>query len=105
MFTLRCKDINVAPPSLSLKCPINTANASRIVDKAKKELVRERIRVTNNKLDTLKGRELALETKLLTSLATEEQQNVMRMSARVSTVKQNGDINKGFSVLRPREIE
>ena len=42
VFTLRCKDINVTPPSLSLKCPINTTNARRIVDKARNDLVRER---------------------------------------------------------------
>ena len=54
VFTLRCKDINVTPPSLSLKCPINTTNARRIVDKARKDLVRERIRVINNKLDAFK---------------------------------------------------
>ena len=41
VFTLRCKDINVTPPSLSLKCPINTTHARRMVDKLRKDLVRE----------------------------------------------------------------
>ena len=70
VFTLRCKDINVTPPSL--KCPINTTNARRIVDKARKDLVRERIRVINNKLDEFKEKKLTLETKLFTSLSREE---------------------------------
>ena len=84
VFTLRCKDINVAPPSLSLKCPINTTNARRIVDKARKDLVRERIRVINNKLDAFKEKKITLETKLFTSLSREEQQNVTRHIAHVS---------------------
>ena len=71
VFTLRCKDINVTPPSLSLKCPINTTNARRIVDKARKDLVRERIRVINNKLDAFKKKKITLETKLFTSLSRE----------------------------------
>ena len=84
VFTLRCKDINVTPPSLSLKCPINTTNARRIVDKARKDLVRERIRVINNKLDAFKEKKITLETKLFTSLSREEQQNVTRHIAHVS---------------------
>ena len=84
VFTLRCKDINVTPPSLSLKCPINTTNARRIVDKARKDLVRERIRVINNKLDAFKEKKITLETKLFTLLSREEQQNVTRHIAHVS---------------------
>ena len=83
-FALRCKDINVTPPSLRLKCPINTTNARRIVDKTRKDLVRERIRVINHKLDAFKQKKLTLETKLFTSLSREEQQNVTRHIAHVS---------------------
>ena len=54
VYTLRCKDENVIPPSLKIKSPINTSRARDIVNKAQKALVRERIRVINNKLDNLK---------------------------------------------------
>lgn len=54
VFTLRCKDTDVTPPSLSMKYTINTANARRIIDKDRKDLERERIRVINNKLETHK---------------------------------------------------
>ena len=53
VFTLRCKDSNVTPSSLSLKCPINTNKARDIIHKAEKELLRERLRVVNNKLTDL----------------------------------------------------
>ena len=42
-LVLRCKDTEVTRPCLSRKCPINTTNARRIVDKARKDLVRERV--------------------------------------------------------------
>ena len=54
VFTLRCKDESLIPPSLKLKCPIKSSNAKRIVEKAQKDLVRERIRVINNKIKNLK---------------------------------------------------
>ncbi len=53
-FTHRCKDLNLTPVSLKLKCPIRTNNAKKIIEKAEKELVRERIRVISNKLISLK---------------------------------------------------
>ena len=53
MFTLRCRDKGLTPPSLRLKCPINTQRAREIVRKAEKELLRERLRVINNKLEQL----------------------------------------------------
>jgi hypothetical protein len=40
-------------PSLRLKCPINTKKARDIVNKAQKELLRERIRVVSNKIQDL----------------------------------------------------
>ena len=41
VFTLRCRDSNIMPPSLRLKCPINTNNARTIVEKVRKQLVRK----------------------------------------------------------------
>ena len=53
VFTLRCRDRGLTPPSLRLKCPINTQNARSIIEKAEKQLLCERLRVINNKLDGL----------------------------------------------------
>ncbi len=53
VFTLRCRDQGLTPPSLRLKCPINTQKARDIIKKAEKDLLRERIRVINNKIDYL----------------------------------------------------
>jgi len=50
VFTLRCKHEGIIPPNLRLKCPINTSKARDIVNKARKELLGERIRVTTNKI-------------------------------------------------------
>ena len=41
VFTLRCRDEGLTPPSLRLKCPINTQKAKDIIKKAEKELLRE----------------------------------------------------------------
>jgi len=49
VFNLRCKGECVIPPSLRLKCPINSDKARNIVEKARKNLLRERIRLTNQK--------------------------------------------------------
>ena len=53
MFTLRAKDSGLIPPSLRLKCPINTNSAKAIVQKAEKALLRERIRVISNRIKNL----------------------------------------------------
>ena len=53
IFSLRCRDEGIIPPSLRIKCPIKSKRAQDIVDKARKELLRERIRVTNNNLKDL----------------------------------------------------
>ena len=58
VFTLRCRDKGLTPPSLRLKCPINTQRAREIVRKAEKELLRERLRVINNKLEQLDRKKL-----------------------------------------------
>ena len=53
IFNLRCKDEEVCPPSLQIKCPIKTKTAQDIVIKARKDLLRERIRITQNKVNQL----------------------------------------------------
>ena len=55
VFTLCCKDESVTPPSLTLRRPFNTANGRKIIEKAEKELMRERIRVVNDKIKTIRS--------------------------------------------------
>ncbi|XP_014679428.1 PREDICTED: uncharacterized protein LOC106819296, partial [Priapulus caudatus] len=50
VFTLRCKDENIVPSSLRLKCPIRTNRAKDIIEKAEKQLIRERIRSVSYKI-------------------------------------------------------
>ncbi|KAI0218438.1 Sodium-dependent proline transporter [Lamellibrachia satsuma] len=40
LFSLRCRDEGVTPPSLKIKCGIKTQNASDIIKKAEKDLIR-----------------------------------------------------------------
>ena len=55
VYTLRCRDLDLTPSSLKLRSPINTKQAKDIIKRAQKGLVRERIRVINNKLASLKN--------------------------------------------------
>ena len=64
VFTLRCKELCITPRCLHLKCPINTSKARDIIDKAQQQLLRERIRVINNKIDGFKQRKSELENDL-----------------------------------------
>ncbi|XP_072025296.1 uncharacterized protein [Amphiura filiformis] len=68
VFNLRCKELHITPRSLQLKCPINTVKAREIVDKAKQQLVRERIRLINNKLESLKEEKSRVESDLFSRL-------------------------------------
>ena len=56
VFTLRCRDLDLTPPSLKLTCPINTNRARDIVKKAKKDLLRERLRVINHRIDDFRSK-------------------------------------------------
>ncbi len=53
VFNLRCKDEEICPSSLKIKCPIKTKTAEDIVLKARKDLLRERIRITQNIVNQL----------------------------------------------------
>ncbi|XP_072030398.1 uncharacterized protein [Amphiura filiformis] len=41
VFSLRCKDEGLIPPSLKLRCPINTTKARDIINKAQKDLLQK----------------------------------------------------------------
>ena len=60
VFNLRCKGECVIPPSLRLKCPINSDKARNIVEKARKNRLRERIRLTNQKISHLQDKKRRL---------------------------------------------
>ena len=60
MFNLRCKGECVIPPSLRLKCPIDSDKARNIVEKARKNLLQKRIRLTNQKISHLQDKKRRL---------------------------------------------
>ena len=82
VYTLRCKDENVIPPSLKIKSPINTSRVRDIVNKAQKALVRERIRVINNKLDNLKQTSTEIRSRIQQHLPDSVYSNVATHIAR-----------------------
>ena len=82
VFSLRCRDEGLTPPSLQLKCPINTSKARDIIQKAKRDLLRERIRVINNKLGNLKSVSEKYDQKLKSSLPVSVLDNVTQHIAK-----------------------
>ena len=52
-FNLRCRDEDITPASLNIKNPIPTKNAEKIIKRARKDLVKERIRTTVNKIERI----------------------------------------------------
>ena len=50
-FTLRCISQKITPVSLELKRNIPTKRGREIIDKAKKQLLEERVRQINNNID------------------------------------------------------
>ena len=60
VFNLRCNGECVIPPGLRLKCPINSVKARNIVEKARKNLLREKIRLTNQKISHLQEKKRRL---------------------------------------------
>ena len=60
VFGLRCKQEEVIPVSLKVKNPIRSQRAKDIIAEARKALLRERIRITTNKI-----REFSSSSKLL----------------------------------------
>lgn len=54
VFNMRCRDLDIIPTSLKLKCCMNTDKGKDIIKKASKEMLRKSLRVLNNKLDSIK---------------------------------------------------
>ncbi len=76
-FFLRCKHEGIIPPSLKIKCPINTKNAQDIVRKARKALLNERIRVNVNKIKNLSDNYEEKKMKVESQLPSNEADAVM----------------------------
>ena len=53
VYTLRCKDEHLTPPSLRLKRPINTKRGHDVIKRAEKHLVQARIHEITNKLSNI----------------------------------------------------
>ena len=52
-FNLRCKHEGIIPRSLNIQSPIKSKGAMEIIDKAKKQLLRERISLNVKKVDNI----------------------------------------------------
>jgi len=88
-----------------VKCPINTDNARHIIEKARKDLLRERVRVINNRID---GLEVEVQHKqgLIRSVLTEERANVVCERAHTLGVaagnRSKAQQNKKLDLLKKR---
>ncbi len=82
VFSLRCKDEDVIPSSLWIKCPIPTQNARNIIHRTQKQLLNERIRYINNKIGYLKHEKERRETTVFTSLPRATADIVVSFTAR-----------------------
>ena len=77
VFTLRCKELRITPRSLRLKCPIKTDNAREIIAKAQQQLLRERIRIINNKIVSTNERKSVLENDIKSRVSDDTKHHVI----------------------------
>ncbi|XP_072033373.1 uncharacterized protein [Amphiura filiformis] len=103
VFSLRCRDLSLTPPSLKLKCPINTRKAKDIVYKAQRELLRERIRVTNNKLVNLKDKRSSLEQEINNEIPAESELT-NQISSHIARVRESTFEKSKCRQMRKLEI-
>jgi len=97
VFSLRCKELNLTPNSLRIKCPIKTARARDIINKAQKDLLRERIRNINNKINTLNKEKSQLSENLNNELNEDEQRH---LSSHIGNCKQ-----AEFDTVKARHVK
>ena len=96
VYTLRCKQSEVTPPSLRLRCPVKTNNALRIVKRAELQLMNERIRCINNKVSQLRCRAADIDLDLNNRLPPEY------TGAIHQRVKKSGESE--FNVCKQRQV-
>ena len=70
-FTIRCYHNNLTPKSLHLSSPIKGYKASRILHRAEKYLINERIRQINSTLRFLNEKVIDIKEELFTTLPSE----------------------------------
>ena len=87
VFTLLCNNENIIPQSLKLKCSIESQNAKRIVERARKDLVRERIRLTTNKISELTTNWIEYEKAVNDVLPSEASERVLSLVAKSRETK------------------
>ena len=64
------------PPSLRIRCPIPTQRAADIIKKARQDLVKERIRIINNKLTHYNTEKDHLEDELFSKVSSQVQSDI-----------------------------
>ncbi|XP_071944743.1 uncharacterized protein [Antedon mediterranea] len=65
VFSLHCKRLDITPPSLKLYRPIKSSKAEEIIKHAERQLLRERIRITTNKITQLEGKKKDLNEEIV----------------------------------------
>ncbi|XP_072022763.1 uncharacterized protein [Amphiura filiformis] len=95
--SLRCKELNLTPNSLRIKCPIKTARARDIINRAQKDLLRERIRNINNKLDNLNQEKSELSVQLNNKFNEDEQRH---LASHIDNCKQSE-----FKAVKDRPVK
>jgi len=55
VFSLRCLHSGIRPPSIQLRCPVNSKRAKAVIRNTERRLLNERIRVINGKLIALRA--------------------------------------------------
>ena len=83
VFSLCCKDESIIPPSLKIKCPVNSENARNIIDRARKGLLYERIRLSSNRNRSLKTVTADRENVLKDELPSDDLQQVRALIDRI----------------------
>ena len=88
VFSLRCRDLNLTPSSLKLRCPVNTKKAKDIIKRAEKALTRERIRVVNNKIGNLKAKREDLKSQVYDKIPANSELG-QKINKHIETVKES----------------
>ena len=80
VFTARCKHAGVAPTSLKVRCPITTRRGRNIAERAERQFLNERLRVTNYRVKNLEEEKKWREIGVRRALDTEDLERFMRIS-------------------------
>ena len=76
VFSLRCKKEGITPPSLNIRSPINSHRAQDIINKARKDLLNERISLTTFHITQLRA-QTGLTSRALLSKLNERETDIV----------------------------